>query len=179
MAEQGTGDELDLSVEAKSGSNKKLIIIIAVALLVLLGGGAAATLFLTSDDADSEVAAEAGSDAKAADEAGQQAALEPAVYHPMNPPFVVSLEGRPKTLQVSMQVMTRDKGLVEFLQHNDPLVRDKMLSLLMEQQGSKLKTRAGKQALQSKLKKEIDKIAKKENVKGQVEALYFTSFIMQ
>ena len=75
--------------------------------------------------------------------------------------------------------MTRDEELVEFLEQNDPLIRDRMLSLLMGQQGSKLKTRAGKKALQSKLEKAIAKIAKNEGVKGQVEALYFTSFVMQ
>ncbi len=179
MAEGGTGDDLDLSVEAKSGSNKKLIVMIVVGVLILLGGTVAATLYLTSGAGDSEVAGEGESDGKTGEGADQQGARDPAVYHPLDPPFVVSLEGRPRTLQVSMQVMTRDAELVEFLQHNDPLVRDRILSLLMEQQGSKLKTRAGKKALQSKLKKEIGKIATKEGVKGQVEALYFTSLVMQ
>lgn len=177
MAEQGTGDELDLSVEEKSGSKKKLIIIIAAALLVLIGGGAAATLFLASDDGDSAASAEGGADGNAAQ--GQEAAGKPVIYHPLDPAFVVSLEGRPRTLQVSMQVMTRDDALVEFLQHNDPLVRDRILSLLMDQDGNKLKTRAGKKALQSKLQKEIRKIAQKQGVRGEVEALYFTSFVMQ
>ncbi len=177
MVEQGTGDELDLSVEEKSGSKKKFVIIIAAALLVLIGGGAAATLFLTSDDGDSAASADGGSDGKTA--RGEDAARKPAVYHALDPAFVVSLEGRPQTLQVSMQVMTRDAELVEFLQQNDPLIRDRMLSLLMEQDGNKLKTRAGKKALQSKLQKEIRKIAQKQGVQGEVEALYFTSFVMQ
>ncbi len=176
MAEQGTGDDLDLSVEQKSGSKKKLIIIIAAALLVLIGGGAAATLFLTSDGGD---AAGEGAVGQAAQGSEQGAAQKEAFYHALRPPFVVSLEGRPKTLQVSMHVMTRDEDLVEFLEENDPLIRDRILSLLMEQEGGKLKTRGGKKKLQSKLEKEIGKIAKKQGVQGQVEALYFTSFVMQ
>ncbi len=176
MAEQGTGDDLDLSVEQKSGSKKKLIIMVAAALLVLIGGGAAATLFLTSGGGDS---AAGDSDAQTAEGAGQQEGRKPAIYHALNPPFVVSLEGRPKTLQVSMHVMTRDEELVEFLEENDPLIRDRILSLLMEQDGNKLKTRAGKKKLQSKLEKEIRKIAKNQSVQGEVEALYFTRFVMQ
>ena len=78
-----------------------------------------------------------------------------------------------------MHVMTRDEELVEFLEENDPLIRDRILSLLMEQQGKKLKTRAGKKTLQSKLEKEIRKIAKNEGVQRKVEALYFTKFVMQ
>ena len=175
MAEQGGGDDLDLGVEAKSGISKKLVIMIAVGALVLLGGGVATTYFLMADSG-AEVAAEGADDG---DSAKEEVEKKPAVYHPLKPPFVVSLEGRPKTLQVSMQVMTRDEELVEFLQQNDPLVRDRVLSLLMEQKGAKLKTRAGKKALQSKLEKEIRKIAKKEGVKGEVEALYFTSLVMQ
>ncbi len=176
MAEQGTGDDLDLSVEQKSGSKKKLIIMVAAALLVLIGGAAAATLFLTSGGGDS---AAGDSDAQTAQGSAQEDRRKPAIYHALNPPFVVSLEGRPKTLQVSMHVMTRDEELVEFLEENDPLIRDRILSLLMEQEGNKLKTRAGKKKLQSKLEKEIRKIAKNQSVQGEVEALYFTRFVMQ
>lgn len=179
MAEQPTGDDLDLSVEPKSGLNRKLIIVVAAASFVLLAGGAAATYFLTADDGEAEVAAVGESDGKQIDGSGPEDRRKPAVYHPLNPAFVVSLEGRPRMLQVSMQVMTRDAKLVEFLQQNDPLIRDRVLSLLMEQNGAKLKTRAGKKTLQSKLEQEIRKIAKKEGAKGEVEALYFTSFVMQ
>ena len=176
MAEQATGDDLDLSVEQKSGSKKKLIIIIGAVLLVLIGGGAAATLFLTSDGGE---AAGEGSEGQAAQGTDQDTAQQQAFYHDLRPPFVVSLEGRPKTLQVSMHVMTRDEDLVTFLEENDPLIRDRILSLLMEQEGKKLKTRAGKKKLQSKLEKEIGKIAKNQGMQGEVEALYFTSFVMQ
>ena len=178
MAVQGTGDELDLSVEEKSVPKKKLIIIAAVVALVLLVGVAVATWLLSSYEGDSETGVEAGSDA-ATEQGAAQAARKPAVYHALEPAFVVSLVGRPSTLQVSMQVMTRDSDLVEFLEKNDPLIRDRMLSLLMEQEGNKLKTRAGKKSLQSKLQKEIGKIARKEGVQGKIEAVYFTSFVMQ
>lgn len=176
MATTDIGDELDLGTEKKAGPKKRLIIIVLAALLLLIGGGVAAYFFLfTGDDSDSSQA-EGQSETTQADAGSQQL---PALYHALDPVFVVNLEGWPKLLQIGLQVMTREQEMVDFLQENDPMIRDRLLTVMMAQQGSELKTREGKETLQSQLRNEIGEIARQQGGGGSVEALYFTSFVMQ
>ena len=45
--------------------------------------------------------------------------------------------------------------------------------------GRKLKSRAGKEALQSELTAQIQEVIRQQGAEGELEALYFTSFVMQ
>jgi flagellar FliL protein len=168
--EQGTED-LDLG-EEKSGKSK-LIIIIAVVAVLLIGGGVAAYFLLFSGDEE-----ETGETTEeVADEAAEEKG--PAEYLALDPAFVVTLPGKPSLLQVGVSVRFSGEGLADFISHNDPMIRHNLLNLLSTVDAKELKQRAAKEALQKKMLDELNRILKELQAPGEVDALYFTSFVMQ
>jgi flagellar FliL protein len=171
MADESLDEDLDLGA-GKQAKPWKKIIIIALAVLLLLGLGGGLTWFLVSPG-----------DETAATEEGQAAEEEPkppAIYHALDH-FVVNLPPgeRAKLLQVEMEVMVRSPELVEFLKHNDPMIRHKLLELLGTRKGSELRDRAGKEKLQADALAAIQGIVTELGGPGEVEAVYFTNFVMQ
>jgi flagellar FliL protein len=175
MAKQKVNEELDLGIEKENGSKKKWIILISVGVLVLLGGGLGASWFLFGGSEDEQVAMGSAG--------GKQQVEEkpPAIYQSMEPAFVVNLPpgGRLKMLQVGLQVMARDPALIEFIKHNDPMIRNSLLNLFSAQEGKQLKSREGKEKLQTELLKVLNRLTRNQGGPGEVEAVYFTSFVMQ
>jgi flagellar FliL protein len=174
MAKDTAKEDLDLG-EEKSGKSK-LIIIIAVVVLLLVGGGVAAFFLLGGEEeetSEGEAAAEA--------EVSESTAVEkgPAQYHDMDPAFVINLSGKPSLLQVGINVRVTSDAMVEFLDHNDPMIRHHLLNLLQAVDAKALQERAAKEALQAQLLDEINRIVKELSGPGEVEALFFTSFVMQ
>ncbi|HEB95920.1 MAG TPA: flagellar basal body-associated FliL family protein [Sedimenticola thiotaurini] len=176
MANKKGGDDLDLGIEQEGGSKKKMLILIAVGVLVLLGGGLGAGFFLFGGDA----ATEEEGDGKAAAETGQEEQMPP-IYQALSPAFVVNLPpgGRVKMLQIGVDVMARDPALIAFLKHNDPMIRNHLLNLFGTQQGEALRSREGKEKLQAEVLKTLNRIIGEQGGPGEVEAVYFTSFVMQ
>jgi flagellar protein FliL len=171
MANEKTAEELDLG-EEKPGKSKLIIIIAAVTLLLLGGGVAAYFLLFSGDETPAEgVAAEQASKEEAAKVQIQYLALDPA--------FVVTLPGRPSLLQVGVSVSFSGDKLGEFITHNDPMIRDSLINLLSAVDAKALTERAAKEALQKKMLDEVNRILKQLRAPGQVDALYFTSFVMQ
>jgi flagellar FliL protein len=125
-----------------------------------------------------------GEESKEGEEAAEAVVEEeklPATYHALDPVFVVNLPpgGKAKMLQVSIQAMAREPDLIEFLKLNDPMVRHTLLALFGAQEGDKLRDRKGKEALQKAALDAINKIVKEQGGPGEVEAIFFTSFVMQ
>lgn len=150
-------------------SRRKLLIIFIAAGVVLLGGAAAAVWWL-----------QAGSQPNAA--AAQPAAQGPALYLALDPPFVVNFDSGQavRFLQITVQLMSRDPATLELLKSNDPVVRNDLLLLFGNQKYSVLATREGKESLRA------DALTAVRRVIGaagghpeKVEAVYFTSFVMQ
>jgi flagellar protein FliL len=171
MAKKNLEEDLDLGIEPDKGSKKKLIIISAIALLVLIGGGLGIGWFLLG-----------GEDAEVAEEQVEENKEQlPAIYYPMDPVFVVNLpEGsEAKLLQASVQVMARGQETIDFVQHNDPMIRHNLLNLFASHTGQELGTRKGKERLQTDVLKRLNKIIKDQGGSGEIEAVYFTSFVMQ
>ena len=158
MAKNYPEEDLDLGIEQETGSSKKkLIIIIAAALFVLIGGGLGIGWFLLSgsdsDVADEQVEAEAGKK------------QQPAIYYPMEPMFVVNLPegGKAKLLQAGVQVMAREQATIDFVKHNDPMIRHNLLNLFASHSDAELSSRDGKKKLQQKVIKQLNEII--ENLK--------------
>ncbi len=174
MAKEKLDEDLDLGIEKEGGSKKKLIIIIAAALLLLGGGGGAAWFFLSGDDEVTEAVEEEGKGKK-------EEEPKVALYQALDPVFVVNLPpgGSAKMLQVGLQVMVRDPELLDFLKHNDPMLRNNLLTLFGSQQADALRDRSGKEKLQAEVLKSLNELVKKQDGPGEVEAVYFTSFVMQ
>jgi flagellar FliL protein len=171
MADEKGTEDLDLG-EEKSGKSKLIIIIAAVAVLLIGGGVAAYFLLFSGDDEETEEASEEVTEVSEK-EAG------PAEYLALNPPFVVTLPGKPSLLQVGVSVRFTGEGLADFVSHNDPMIRHNLLNLLSTADAKALKQRDAKEALQQQMLDELNRILKELKAPGEVEALYFTSFVMQ
>lgn len=165
-------EDLDLG-EEKSGK-KKLIIIIAIVALLLMGGGGAAYFLLSAGDETT-----ASSNEEEQQSAADEVEKGPAQYHSMEPVFVVTLPGHPSLLQVGVNVRVTSDQMLEFLKHNDPMLRHHLLNLLQAKDASALKKRQAKEALQTEMLTEINRVVNELSGPGEVDALYFTSFVMQ
>jgi flagellar FliL protein len=164
-------DDKGKAEPAAGGGRKKLIIMISVAVLLMLLGAGAAAFFLMGSGGD----------------VGQAEQQEPAVeeidpvYHKFAPEFVVNLApgGAAEMLQVAIEVLTRNPGVVETLAENDPMIRHHLLNLLEQQQAAELLSVEGKQALQTAIHELLNaKLAELEQP-GEVAGVFFTQFVMQ
>jgi flagellar FliL protein len=155
---------------AQGGSKKGLIIAIA-AVLVLGGGGFGAW----------KAFAGKGGEGKDSTQVEEKELLPPK-YINLDPPFVVNFEAEAavRFLQVSVGIMTRDPATELLIKDNDPRVRNDMLMILSGQTYASVASLEGKEALQKKCLEAVRTIVK--DMRGEpakVEALYFTSFVMQ
>ncbi len=176
MNDESLDDELDLGTE-KAPVPWKKILIIALGVLLLIGIGVGVTYFLLAPSDEEQNQGEEQGKVEEPVEKG------PAFYRDFSPVFVVNLSpdatGRARMLQIGVQVLTRSEALIEFLKHNDPMIRHHFLKLLGSRTASELANREGKEKLQEDLLKELQRIVDEQGGKGTVEALFFTSFVMQ
>ncbi len=145
----------------------KLVMLLVLALLLLAGGGSGAWWWWSSRAAPKPVAAPAPL---------------PPQYLALDPPFVVNFEAEQmvRFLQVTMQLMSRDPHTIELLKNNDPMVRDQLLMLFGNQKYEVLSTREGKESLRKQALESVRSvIGSAGGHPERVEAVYFTSFVMQ
>ena len=169
--EKEAADGAEEGAEAPAKGGKKGLIIIIAAVLVLGGGGAGAWFAFGGKG-------EEGKDAKKVEEKE----LLPPKYVNLDPPFVVNFEAEAavRFLQVTIGVMTRDPLIEQLVKDNDPRVRNDMLMILSGQNYASVSTNEGKEALRTKCLDAVRAIVK--DMRGdpeKIEALYFTSFVMQ
>lgn len=143
---------------------------------------AAAVYFVTrkSAPAEGEAAATAHEGGEGHGEAkGEKKGA--ATYYALSPAFVVNLGGGEATrfLQVDMEVMTRDPAAIEAVKLHTPQIRNSLVMLLSQQQMAEIESREGKEALQKKVLEAIQTILTAETGKPGIDAVYFTSFVMQ
>ena len=174
MANEDENDDLDLGEERPS--KKKLLIIIALIVFLLIGGGLAA-YFILFTGTDENATEEQGDEDSQADKS--ETAKGPALYVKMEPVFVINLPGQPSLLQVGVSVRVSSDQMVEFVKHNDPMLRHHLINLLQNKDAASLHDRSAKDALQAEMLAEVNRIVTELSGPGQVDALYFTSFVMQ
>ena len=144
---------------AASGNKTPWLLIAIIAIVVLGTAGGGAWYFL------------AGSAPKA-----------PPIYIALDPPFVVNFEAEQlvRFLQVTVQVMSRDPETVDVVKANDPVVRNDLLLLLGNQHYETISTREGKEKLRAEALATVRKVVANAGGKAdKIEAVYFTSFVMQ
>ena len=154
---------------APAGKSKKTLIMVLVLAVVLLAGGGVGAWFAFAPH---------GKKPKVA----KQEPPAPALYVALDPPFVVNFEAdqQVRFLQVTAQLMSRDPATIELLKSNDPVVRNDLLMLFGGQKYAVVSTREGKEALRTQTLAAVRKIVAAAGGRPEkVEAVYFTSFVMQ
>ena len=170
MAEEDTATEE--VAEPKGGMTK--MIVFAVVGLALLGGGVfAGMMFLGGDDqADAEAVAEEAEPAKG-----------PAIYQSLHPPLVVNFRnetGDAHFMQITMEVMSRDQGVINALREHIPVIRNGLILLYGQSVYEEVTTREGKEQMLADGLAEIQRIMSEETGDGSgVEAVYFTALVIQ
>ena len=168
MATEATTDAGAATPKNKKKSRQHLIII---AVIVLAAGGGAAWWFLKPKPATAGKPAAEATLAKAA-----------AIYYKFDPAFVVNFgsEGNARYLQITLEAMSRDPLVVELLKNNEPAIRNDLVLLYSAQQPEALLTPEGKEKLRQATLDAVRKTIVAEGAKSEtVEAVYFTSFVIQ
>ena len=132
----------------------------------------------SADATDATDSADSADSADGADKSGKPA---PANYVSLDPPFVVNFEGNSaaRFLQINVEVMSRKPEYAEHIKKHMPVIRNNLVMLFGSQTYDKVNTLKGKEDLRQKALTEVQKILEEETGDSGVEALYFTSFVMQ
>ncbi|MCQ9373954.1 flagellar basal body-associated FliL family protein [Methyloversatilis sp. XJ19-13] len=201
MAKAATAD--DVAADAPKKSKKMLFIILAVVLLVVVGGAAAMFMMAGShaeegEDEHADEMSEEDPDAKAL--AAKKAKLKkkkeaeakglPPVFVELDP-FTVNLAPETQVdqyLQVKASVKVEEQPAADNLKVYMPEIRHHVLMLLSGKKASELGTTEGREALAGEIRNSINAIVgevptnkkgEPEEPVGPVEAVLFTSFIVQ
>jgi flagellar FliL protein len=153
---------------AKPKGKGKLLIIIG-AVVVLAGGGGGFWFWKSRQ-------------APPAEETAKQEPLAPLQFHPMDPPFVVNFPAAAgvRFLQLEVRIGSREPETVALLKATDPVIRNDLLMLYGAQDAAALASREGKEKLRTDTLDAVRKVVKAEGGKPEaVEAVFFTSFVMQ
>lgn len=187
----------DAKSDDKKGSKPKgmLIPIIASAVVsALLAGGVA--FFVSSRSkapapvAEGEAAAEGEGGDKAEEKTSEKGEHKggkdgkgkaTATYLSLAPPFIINLGDADSThfLQIEMEALVKNDSVGETVKEHMPRLRNAVLMLLSQQKIADVLTREGKEALQKQVLEELQKILTEQTGKPCIEALYFTSFVVQ
>ena len=174
-------EEIEEVVEEKKGGNMKMIIMSALFILIGIGAGGGAVFFMVNKPVaeaapveDEETVAEAG-------EEGVEAMPSTPYYFSLDPAFVVNFAGagRAKFLQVNIDGLTRNPGTKEDITTHLPHIRNNIVMLLSSKKYSDINTPEGKETLRQEVLKEMNTILETETGSGDIEDVYFTSFVMQ
>ncbi|MDH4046664.1 MAG: flagellar basal body-associated FliL family protein [Gammaproteobacteria bacterium] len=168
MAEEDIESEAVVE-EAKGGPGKKLLFG-GMALLLLVAGGLA-FMFLSPGAPD-----------EAAGDQPLAAASKPALYTSLHPPLVVNFDdmnGATHFMQITMEVMARDQNVINAVREHTPVIRNNLILLYGNSVYEKVTTRAGKEQMLADGLAEIQSIMKERIGENGVEAVYFTSLIIQ
>ncbi|MHA6205507.1 flagellar basal body-associated FliL family protein [Dyella soli] len=167
MAQNEQVSETTASAPKKGSS--KLVLIMGVALLAMAG---VCAYVLLGARAPHE-GATAGAPKVAMSKQEQ--------YMPLDPPFVVNFrdDQSMRFLQVGVSLMSHDAASLAAAKDAEPVIRNALVMLFSSQDYTILSDAAGKQKLQAQALAAVRKIVNDRLGRPGVEALYFTSFVMQ
>jgi flagellar FliL protein len=156
---------------AKSGG--KGMLLLGVGLLLVIAAGVGGYFVFAGRSAASAEHGATGA------EHGSSAAGD--IYYAMDPPFIVNFEipAPVRFLQVTVEIMAHEQSAIDAVQKHMPVIRNNLMMLFSGQDYQVIRTREGKEALRARTLAEIQSILKQRTGKPGIEAVYFTSFVMQ
>jgi len=193
--EDAEGDGKGKTKVKKPAGPVTLVIVGAIALFVAVLGAQVAAPILTKMIAGDphgpadDVAAEGDEQLALADEPADDPAaaesdkpLAPAIYVPLDPPFVVSFSdgaGDARFLQLTLQAMARDEHTIEAVKTHAPAIRNSFLFLISGYKVEDIATLEGKEKLRAAMLSAANAIMEKNTGEAGIEELYFTSLVIQ
>ena len=169
MAEEA--NEEQTAPESGGGMMKKLIL--AGVGLVLVGAGVFGGMTFFGGE---EPAAE---DAVAEDSAPKS---DPALYTSLHPPLVVNFKddvGDSHFMQITMEVMARDQGVINSVREHTAVIRNALILLYSGAVYEEITTRDGKEQMLADGLAEIQQVMTEQIGEPGVEAVYFTALVIQ
>jgi flagellar FliL protein len=181
----------DAAEDAQPGKKSPIlkVVLMVLGIVLAVGAGAGGAYFFMSGNGNHEQSA---ADAESNDNGENQentggemadadAARQPAIYFALDPAFVVNFQAGDsiRFLQTQVEVMSRDKQVITAVEQHMPVIRNNLIILFSSQDFATISTRVGKERLRAQTLSEVQKVLKREIGEPGVEAVYFTSFVMQ
>lgn len=186
-------DEADGDEKAAKGAKKpgvmKLVILGGLAVFVAVLGAQVAAPLVTQMISGHGQAAEATADGDELGDEGEeievaaaQTPTGPALYTPLDPPFVVSFsdkDGDTRFLQLTLQAMARNERAIDEVKRHSPAIRNAFLFLISGYKVEDLATLEGKEKLRAAMLASAQEIMENNTGEPSIEELYFTSLVIQ
>lgn len=173
MAEEGTATQV-VTEPASGGMMKKLVL--GGGALLLLGAGIFAGPAVMNMISPADEAETADGDAAAVDTDG------PAIYQSLHPPLVVNFKdelGEGHFMQITLEVMSRDQDVINSVREHTPVIRNELILLFGNANYERVTTREGKEELLQDTLTVIQDVMSERIGEPGVEAVYFTSLVIQ
>ena len=167
-------DEENEAQAAESGGGKKKLIVFGVIGLVLLGGGIFAGPMVMNMISPPEETAEVDSE--------EAAKAKPELFASLHPPLVVNFKdalGDAHYMQITMEVMARDQAVIDAVKGHIPVIRNGLILLYGASVYEEVITTEGKEQMLADGLLKIQELMSTRTDEGNIEALYFTSLVIQ
>ncbi|HEY8036519.1 MAG TPA: flagellar basal body-associated FliL family protein [Methylobacter sp.] len=157
--------------DGKRSPKKLIIMIVAAVILLAVGGGV--TFFLTKGDSSKGAKVEHADDES-------EVHIEK-LYFDMAKPIVVDFPAGAavKHGRITLSMLVEGAETIEVLKKNEPMIRNNLLMLIGSQDATNLNTHEGKEMLRKAMLDDVTAVLVKMAGKGQVDEIFFTSFVMQ
>ena len=157
----------------KKGGGMMKMLLMGVGVIVLLAVGVfAGPMVMNAISPPEEVAEE--EEAEPAD--------DPPIYQSLHPPLIVNFKdqyGDAHFMQVTLEVMARDQGVINAVREHAPVIRNDLILLYASSMYEDVTTREGKEKMLSDGLAEVQRIMTDRIGEPGVEALYFTGLVIQ
>ncbi len=190
-----TADEADKIKADQAPSKKgslKLIIAASVGGLFIVGLAVTTIVLLLSgeskapipqaniqtSDSDSEKVAQAE---PAAERVAPVASSGEPQFFPIRPAIVVNIpsKSRIRFLQIQVDIMSRDSGVIDDLENYVPLIKNELVSLFSSQTYEDVISQTGRDNLRKEALLRVQKIMSEQAGVVGIEQILFTSFVTQ
>jgi len=156
----------------KSGGMMKMVMFGGIGVVLLAVGVFAgpAIMNMISPPEVEEAAAEEGP------------STSPAIYTSLHPPLVVNFKdasGDSHFMQITMEVMARDQGVINAVREHVAVIRNALILLYGGVVYEEITTREGKEQMLADGLVEINKVMTDTTGEGDVEAVFFTALVIQ
>jgi flagellar FliL protein len=106
-----------------------------------------------------------------------------AIYYAIEDPFTINFlnqsEQKARYLQIKVTLMAHNQEIIDSAASNLPMLQDALRTLFSAQTSETVNSVEGRKRLQSASLYTVKTILKEETGKGNLDAVYFTSFVLQ